>query len=140
MVKLAKDPLDPHDIDQPRAEWRDERVKTLHTEMCEKSDVTSVEEGYDVERVIVPQNDETAGILKQLNGETSADLTALEKKGLDRRTDHQAETQPRSARPTPWRDKHATIEYGRKSKRICDRDESMLWLAASYLVAPGYKP
>ena len=93
MVKLAKDPLEPHDIDQPTAEWRDElrpvqgraedtdkRVKTLHTEMCEKSDVTSVEEGYDVERVIVPQNDETAGILKQLNGETSADLTALEKR------------------------------------------------------------
>ena len=139
MVKLAKDPVEPHDIDQPTAEWRDElrpaqgraedtdeRVKTMHTEMCEKSVVTSVEEGYDVERVIVPQNDETAGILKQLNGETSADLTALEKKGLDRRTDHQAETQPRSARPPPWRDNHATIEYGGKSKRICDRDESML--------------
>ena len=88
----------------------------------------------------MPQNDETVGILKQLNGETSADLTALEKKGLDQKTDHQAETQPRSASPPPWRDKHATIVYGGKSKRICDRDESMLWLAASYLEAHGYKP
>ena len=43
------------------------------------------------------------------------------------------ETQPRSARPPPWRDKHATIEYGRSSKRRCDKNESMLWLAASYL-------
>ena len=47
MVKLAKYPLEPHDIDQPTAFWRDElrpvqgsaedtdeRVKTLHTEMC----------------------------------------------------------------------------------------------------------
>ena len=39
----------------------DERVKTPHTEMCEKSKVT---EGHDVERVIVPQSDETADILQ----------------------------------------------------------------------------
>ena len=39
----------------------------------------------------------------------SAYLTALEKKGLDRKTNRQglmkAETQPSSARPPPWRDK-----------------------------------
>ena len=41
--------------------------------------------------------------------ETSADLTALEKKGLDRKTNHQelmkGGTQPRPAKPPPWRDK-----------------------------------
>ena len=52
-----------------------------HTEMCEKSDVTSVEEGRDVDGRHAPQNDETAGILKQWKDETSADSTALEKKG-----------------------------------------------------------
>ena len=68
--------------------------------------------------------------------------TALEKKGLDRKTNHQdltkakteeicglkreqsakaveaqekVEALPRATRPPPWRDKHATIEYGRKS-------------------------
>ena len=35
------------------------------------------------------QNGETVGILKQLKDETSVDLTALEKKGLDRKTNHQ---------------------------------------------------
>ena len=73
------------------------------------------------------------GILKQAKDEVTAYLTALEKKGLDRRTDHKTETQLRSARPTPWRDKHATIEYVRKSKRRYDRNESMLWFAASCL-------
>jgi len=101
----------------------EERVMMPHTEKCEKNEVTSVEEGHDVERVIVPQNDETAGMLKQSTDEMSAYLTAPEKKGLDRRTDHQAETQPRSARPPPWRDKHATIEHGRKSKKRCGRNE-----------------
>jgi len=88
-----------------------------------KSEVTSMEEGYDVERVIVPQNDEIADILKQLKDETSADLTALEKKGLGQ-TKHEclmkAEILPRLMRAPHWRDKHATIEYGRKSKRRCD--------------------
>ena len=101
------------------------------------------------------QTDETAGSLKQLKGEKSADLTAFKKKGLDRKTNHlnlmktetretdevakaveaqeKAEARPTPMRPPPWRDKHATIEYGRKSKRRCDRGESMLWLAASYL-------
>ena len=74
---------------QCRAEDTDERVKTPHTEMCEKSEFTSVEDGHDVERVIVPQSDGTAGILKQLKDETSADLTALEKKGLDCKTNDQ---------------------------------------------------
>ena len=36
-----------------------------------------------------PQNGEIVGSLKQLKGETSADLSALEKKGLDRKTKHQ---------------------------------------------------
>ena len=85
----------------------------------------------------MPQSDETADILKQLKDESSADLTALEKKGLDRKTNHEglmkAETLPKPMRPPPWRDKHATIEYGRKSKRRCDRGESMVWLAPSYL-------
>ena len=101
------------------------------------------------------QSDETAGILKRLKDETSADSTALEKKGLDRKTNHQelmktetketdevakavegqekADALPILMRPPPWRDKQATIEYGRKSKRRCDKGESMLWLAASYL-------
>ena len=99
----------------------------------------------------------TAGSLKQLKDEMSADLTAFKKKVLDLKTDHhdltKAETKEivvltkatvgalkleQSAkevaqRPPPGRDKHATIQYGRKSKRRCDRGESMLWLAASYL-------
>ena len=54
------------------------RVKIAHTEMCRKSEVTSVEEGQDVERVIVAQS-ESASIVKQLKDETSADSTALEK-------------------------------------------------------------
>ena len=76
MVKLAKDPLEPYDIAQPTAEchlmaWpckrelvtqrdelrpvqggeedTEELVTTSLTEMCEKSELTSVEEGHDVE-------------------------------------------------------------------------------------------
>ena len=167
-VKLARDPLEPSDIRQPTAECQlmtpserrvvtrcelrpvqgreedtEQRVMTLHTEMCEKSEVTSVEEGHDVERMTA-QSDVTAGILKQLNGEMSAGLTAFKKKGLDRKTNHRgltkAETKEVAQRPPPWRDKHATIDSGRKSKRRCDRGESMLWLAASYWEAQGYKP
>ena len=56
-----------------------------------------------------PQNGEIVGSLKQLKGETSADLSALEKKGLDRKTNHQdlvkAETQPWPERPPLWREK-----------------------------------
>ena len=41
--------------------------------------------------------------------ETSANLTALKKKGLDRKTNHQQlmkdKTHPRPAKPPPWRDK-----------------------------------
>ena len=126
----------------------DERVKKLHTEMCKMSKVSSVKEGHDVDGRHAPQNDETAGVLKHGKGETSADLTALEKKGLDRKTNHKdlmkIETeeifalikatvgalkleqsvkevaQPRPTRPPPWRDK-------------CDRGESMVWLAPSYM-------
>ena len=91
MVKPAKDPVEPLDIDQPTPEWRDirplqgggdntnERVMMPHTEMCEDIKVTSVEEGCDVERVIMPQNDETTSIFKQWKDETTADSTALEK-------------------------------------------------------------
>ena len=51
-------------------------VSRRRTPRCaKKSEVTSVEEGHAVERV----SDETAGILKQLKDETSADLTVLEK-------------------------------------------------------------
>jgi len=72
------------------------------------------------------QNGETAGILKQLKDETSVDLTALEKKGLDRKTNHQnlmktetketdevgkavegeekAEARQIPMRPPPWRE------------------------------------
>ena len=79
----------------------------------------------------------TVGSMKQLKNETSADLTALEKKGLDRKTNHQglmkAETKEVAQRPPPWIDKHATIEYGFNSKRRCDRGESMVRLAPSYL-------
>ena len=42
-----------------------ERVMTLHTEMCEKSEVTSAEEGHDVDVLHAPQSDETADILIQ---------------------------------------------------------------------------
>ena len=76
----------------------EERVKMPHSEMCKESEITSVEEGYDVDGRHAPQSDETAGNLKLSKDEVSACLTALKKKGLDRRTDHQAETQPRSAR------------------------------------------
>ena len=61
MVRLAKDPVEPLDIDQPTPEWRDdsrpmqgggedtdERVMMPHTEMCEDSKVTSVEEVTDM--------------------------------------------------------------------------------------------
>ena len=103
-------------MDEPRpvkdgAEDTDERVMTSHTEMREDCEVTSVEEGHDVELgtarndeitedveekrvpecamehsvdVPVPQIVET----RRLKDETSADLTALEKKKLDRKTNH----------------------------------------------------
>ena len=35
---------------QGGAEGTDKRVLALHTEMCEKGEVSSVEEGHDVER------------------------------------------------------------------------------------------
>ena len=74
--------------------------------MCEKSE--NRKEGYDVDGRHA-QNDETAGGPKQWKDEMSACLTALEKKELDRKTNlhglMKAETQPRSARPPPWRDK-----------------------------------
>ena len=62
---------------------------TLHTEMCEKSEVTSAEEGHDVDGRHAPQSDETADILKQSKDEMSAGLTAFKKKGLDRKTNHE---------------------------------------------------
>ena len=132
MVKLAKEPLEPQDIDQPTPEWREdsrpvqggekdteEGVMMPHTEMCEKSE--NREEGYDVERVVVPQNDETAGILKQSKDEMSAYLTALEKKRLDRKTNPhglmKAETQPRSARSPPWTDCESRVSLWMRMRR-----------------------
>ena len=46
-----------------------ERVMTLHTEMCEKSEVTSAEEGHHVNGRHAPQSDETADILTQSKDE-----------------------------------------------------------------------
>ena len=66
------------------ASFQFERIKEVKIAL-EKSEIISMEEGHDVERVIVPENDETVGMLKLLNGETSADLTALEKKVLDKK-------------------------------------------------------
>ena len=116
MVKLAQEIDEPCDIDQQTAEchlmaWpyqrrlvaqRDdlrpvqggeedtnERVMTSHTEMCEDCEVTSVEEGHDVDGRHAPQSDETAGIPRPLKDEMTAVLTAFLKKGLDRKTNHQ---------------------------------------------------
>jgi len=78
----------------------------------------------------------------------SAYLTALEKKGLDRKTNRQgfmkAETQPSSARPLLWRDKlrieGESVDANEKNTdgnkgpdEVFHRSESMLWLAALYL-------
>ena len=56
-----------------------------------------------------PQIGKTVGILKMVEGRNEHVLSALEKKGLDRKTNHQdlmkAEMQPRPARPSPWREK-----------------------------------
>ena len=62
-----------------------------------------------------------------------------------------AETQPMSARPPPWRDnlriEGESVDADEKNTdgnkgpdEVFDRGESMLWLAASYLEAQGYKP
>ena len=75
----------------------DECAMTSHTEMCEDCEVTSVEAGHDVERVTA-QCDETEGILNQLKDKTSAGLTALEKKGLDRKISHQDLTEAETGR------------------------------------------
>ena len=57
--------------------------------VCTPRCAKRVKEGHDVDGRHAPQSDETAGILKQLKDETSADWTALEKKGLDRKTNHE---------------------------------------------------
>ena len=132
--KRTEKPGEGHD---DGTEGTDERVVTSHTKMREGCEVTSVEEGHDVERVTA-RSDEIVAILKQLKDEMSADLTALEKKGLDWKTHHQdlmktktketvevakaveaqekAEGLPRSARPPPRRDKL-------QSNRGCCRTE-----------------
>ena len=56
---------------------------TSHTEWCEKSEITSVEEGHDVDGRHGPPSDETAGIAKQLKDEMS-DLTAFKMKWIGR--------------------------------------------------------
>ena len=178
-VKLSKE-IDEPDIGQPTAECQlmtpserrlvtrcelrpvqggeedtEERVMTSHTETCESCEVTSVEEGHDVDGRNAPQSDETAGILKQLKDEMSADLTAFKKKELDRNTNHhdltKAETEEifvltkaigeketvalkleQSAkevaqRPPPWRDK-------------CNRGREFGVACTLVLGARGYKP
>jgi len=134
MVKLANEIDVPHDIAQPTVECQlmtpaerrlvtryelrpvqdgeedtEERVMTSHTEMCEDCEVTSVEDGHDVDGRHAPQSDETAGILKQSKDEVGVDLMAFKKKELDRKTNHQglmkAETKELAQRPPPWRDK-----------------------------------
>ena len=56
-----------------------------------------------------PQIGKTVGILKMVHGRNEHVLSALEKKGLDRKINHQdlmkAEMQPRLARQPPWREK-----------------------------------
>ena len=74
----------------------------------------------------------------------SAELTAFKKKGLDRKTNRQGlmkvETQTRSARPPPWRDKlriegesvdadEKNTDGNKGHDEVFDRGESMLWLA-----------
>ena len=170
VVKLAKEIDEPYDISQPRklvtcrdelrpvqggGEDTGERVITSHTEMCEKSEVISVEEGHDVDGRHAPQSDDIAGILKQSKDEMSADLTAFKKKGLDRKTNRQglmkAETQPRSARPPPWRDKlriegesldanEKNTDGNKGPDEVFDRGESMLCLASSYFGSQGCNP
>ena len=108
-----------------RAEDTDECAMTSHTASCE---VTSVETQSQVEHTraaTAEQELENAltqtlvTTLKKESVETSADLTALEKKGLDRKTNHQglmkAETQPRPAKPLPWR----RCDRGRKFVVAC---------------------
>ena len=97
-----------------------------------------------------------------MKDETSADLYALEKKGLDRKTNHQdlmkTETKEifvltkaigeketvalkleQSAKEVaqrlpPWRDKFRACQSGAKSEEQShNRGGSMLWLASSYL-------
>ena len=87
---------------------------------------------------IVAQSDETASVLKQLKNETSSDLTALEKKGLDLKTNHQefvkAEALPRPTRPPLWGDQFRACQSGvRSDKQSHKRGESKLWFASSHL-------
>jgi len=170
MGKLAKDPLEPHDIDQPtaecqlmtpverrlvtkrdelrpvqgRAEDPDERVMTSHTETCEGCEVTSVKEGHDVERVIVAKSDETANILKQLKNETSADLTALEKKGLDRKTSHQelvkAEMQPRRQGHHLGETSSELVSQVRGQKTVAHQRRVKVMACILVLGARGFNP
>ena len=50
--------------------------------MCEKSEVPSVEEGHDVERVIVAQSDETASILKQVKRRNERGFNCTREEGV----------------------------------------------------------
>ena len=102
------------------------------------------------------QNDETAGILKQWIEETSADSTALKRKRLDRKTNHQglmkAETRYQGrqdhhlgetsceSRVSLWMRMRRTQTETKDPMRCFDRGESMLWLSPSYLGAQGCKP
>ena len=108
MVKLTKDPLELYDIAQPTAECQlmtpserslvtqecelrpvkdgaehtDERVMTSHTEKCEKSEVTSVGEGHDVEFENCAKESQEANAeeLQNTKASLSGSLTKLKEK------------------------------------------------------------
>ena len=112
------------------------------------------------------QNGETASVLKQRKDGTSADSTALEKKGLDLKTNHKALTkietemilvlikvtvgvlkleesmkevaQSRLTRPLPWRDKHDRIQ---SQVRVKMRQRRVNVVAHSLVLGvQGYDP
>ena len=134
--QLAKAICEPYDIGQPTAKcqfrgppgesWLHDEASSCPCRVEQKT-VSSDGGRY------APQNGEIVGILKRLKDETSADLTALEKKGLDRKTNQQDLTKAKTEeicvltkaigeketvalkveqsakevaqRPPPWRDK-----------------------------------
>ena len=125
MVKLAKAMCEPYDIGQPIAECQFRGLpgeSWLHDEASTMEQKTVSSDGGRC----APQIDETVGILKWSKDETSTDLIALEKKGLDRKTNHQdlmkAETQPKPARPPPWRDKEEAARQEVEEERSAETE------------------
>ena len=125
MVKLAKAMCEPYDIGQPTAECQFRGLpgeSWLHDEASRVEQKTVSSDGGRC----APQIDEIVGILKWSKDKTSTDLTALEKKGLDRKTNHQdpmkAETQPKPARPPPWRDKEEAARQEVEEERTAETE------------------